>query len=73
MAYLWPLVWLVAIICMYDRAPKFDVNWQIIDWTALTDKANGNALKDANACVVESSMKKPNFQVMRKAPRHGYD
>jgi hypothetical protein len=28
---------------------------QIIDWTALTDKANGNALKDANAYVVESS------------------
>ena len=41
MAYPWRLVWLVAIIRMYDRAPKFDVNWQIIDWTALTDKANG--------------------------------
>ena len=38
----------------YDRAPNFDVNWQIIDWTALTDKASGNALKDANAYVVES-------------------
>ena len=49
MAYPWRLVWLVAIIRMYDRAPKFDVNWRIIDWTALTDKANGNALKDANA------------------------
>jgi hypothetical protein len=57
MAYLWPLVWLVAIICIYDRASKFDVNWQIIDWTALTDKANGNAHR----------------QVMPKAPRHGYD
>jgi hypothetical protein len=54
MASLWPPVWLVAIICTYDRAPKFDVNWQIIDWTALTDKASGNALKDANAYVVES-------------------
>jgi len=54
MAYLWPLVWLVAIICMYDRAPKFDVNWQTIDWTALTYKASGNALKDATAYVVES-------------------
>src|SRR5258708_8653601 len=32
-------------MCIYDRAPKFDVNWQIIDWTALTDKANGNAIK----------------------------
>jgi hypothetical protein len=30
---------------------------QIIDWTALTDKANGNALKDANANVVEPSLK----------------
>jgi hypothetical protein len=49
------LVWLVATICMYDSAPKFDVNWQIIDRTALTDTANGNALKDANAYVVESS------------------
>jgi hypothetical protein len=54
MAALWPLVWLVAIICTSDRAPKFDVNWRIIDWTALTDKARGNALKDANAYVVES-------------------
>jgi hypothetical protein len=56
---------------MYDRAPKFDVNWQIIDWTALTDKANGNALRGANACVVESSLKRANFQVM--PTRHGYD
>jgi hypothetical protein len=39
----------------YDRAPKFDVNWQIIDWTALTDKANSNALNDANAYVVASN------------------
>jgi hypothetical protein len=30
---------------IYDRAPKFNVDWQIIDWTALTDKANGNAIK----------------------------
>jgi hypothetical protein len=60
-AYLWPLVWLVAIICIYDRAPRFDVNWQIIDWTALTDKANGKALKDANVCVVRSSLKKSEF------------
>jgi hypothetical protein len=64
MASLWPLVWLVAIMGTYDRAPKFDVNWRIIDWTALTDKANGNALRDANACVVESSLKRANFQVM---------
>jgi hypothetical protein len=58
---------------MYDCAPKFDVHWQIIDWTALTDKANGNALKDANANVLESLLKKANLQVMPKAPRHGYD
>jgi hypothetical protein len=44
-----------ATMCIYDRAAKFDVNWQIIDRTALTDTANGNALKDANAYVVESS------------------
>jgi len=48
----WPLVWLVTTMCIYDRAPKFDVNWQINYWRALTDKANGNALKDANAHVV---------------------
>jgi hypothetical protein len=73
MASLWPLVWLVAIMGTYDRAPKFDVNWRIIDWTALTDKANGNALKDANAYFVESFLNKANLQVMPKAPRHGYD
>ena len=60
-------------MCIYDRAPKFDVNWQIIDWTALTDKASGNALKDANAHFVESFLNKANLQVMPKAPRHGYD
>jgi hypothetical protein len=58
MASLWPLVWLVAIMGTYDRAPKFDVNWRIIDWTALTDKANGNVLKDANAFDVESIFEK---------------
>jgi hypothetical protein len=72
MAYLWPQVWLAAIICIYDHAPKFDVNWRTIDWTALTNKANGNALKDANASLNLSS-KKANLQVMPKAPRHGYD
>jgi hypothetical protein len=49
----------------YDRSPKFDVHWQIIDWTALADKANGNAIK--------SFFKKENLQDMPKAPRHGYD
>ena len=69
----WPLVWLVTTMCIYDRAPKFDVNWQINYWRALTDKANGNALKDANAYFVESFLNKANLQVMPKAPRHGYD
>jgi hypothetical protein len=72
MAYLWPQVWLAAIICICNRAPKFDVNWRTIDWTALTNKANGNALKDANASL-NLSLKKANLQVMPKAPRHGYD
>jgi hypothetical protein len=39
----------------------------------LTDKASGNALKDANAYFVESFLNKANLQVMPKAPRHGYD
>jgi hypothetical protein len=46
-------------MCTYDRAPKFDVDRQIIDWTALTDKANGNAIK--------SFFKKANLQVLPKA------
>jgi hypothetical protein len=29
---------------MYDCAPKFDIRWQITDWTALTDKATAIAL-----------------------------
>jgi hypothetical protein len=61
----WPLVRLVTTMSIYDRAPKFDVNWQIIDWTALTDKANGNGIK--------SFFKEANLQDMPKAPRHGYD
>src|SRR5258708_12680798 len=46
-------------MCIYDRAPKFDVNWQIIDWTALTDKANGNAIKSF-------FLKKRIFKICRK-------
>jgi hypothetical protein len=66
--------WSQSYACMTAlRAPKFDLNWQIIDWTALTDKANGNALKDANAYVVESFLKKASLQDIPKAPRHGYD
>jgi hypothetical protein len=53
--------------------PNSTLNWQIIDRTALTDTANGNALKDANAYVVESFSKKANLQVMPKALRDGYD
>jgi hypothetical protein len=46
-------------MCTYDSAPKFDVHWQIIDWTALADKANGNAIK--------SFFKKADLQVLPKA------
>jgi hypothetical protein len=28
-----------------DRAPRFDVDRQIIDWTALTDMATGDAFR----------------------------
>jgi hypothetical protein len=52
--------------------PSSTFDWRIIDWTALTNKANGNALKDANASL-NLFLKKANLQVMPKAPRHGYD
>ncbi len=39
----------------YDRAPKFDVNWQIIDWSALADQADGGGFEDADAYVVASN------------------
>src|SRR5258708_4910210 len=39
----------------YDRAPKFDVNWQIVDWSALVGKVDGNRLEDDNAYVVASN------------------
>jgi hypothetical protein len=36
----------------YDRAPKFDVNWQMVDWSELTDAAASHDLRGANAYVV---------------------
>ena len=39
----------------YDRAPKYDVNWQIVDWSALTDTAGGNEIRGANTYVVASN------------------
>jgi hypothetical protein len=39
----------------YDRAPKFDVNWQIVDWSALVDTADVAELKGANTYVVASN------------------
>ena len=39
----------------YDRAPKFDVNWQIVDWSALTDTVDGQDIKGADTFVVASN------------------
>jgi hypothetical protein len=36
----------------YDRVPKFDVNWQMVDWSELTDAAASHDLRGANAYVV---------------------
>ncbi len=38
----------------YDRAPKFDVNWQIVDWSALKDMSGGNEFQGSNTYVVAS-------------------
>jgi hypothetical protein len=39
----------------YDRAPKFDVNWQMVDWSELTDAAATQDLRGANAYVVAAN------------------
>ncbi|MBN9552390.1 MAG: glycosyltransferase family 39 protein, partial [Alphaproteobacteria bacterium] len=63
----------------FDRAPKFDINWQIVDWSALADKAEGNL--GGNAFVVASNWMQaarigaaigPGFpiQVLPGDPRH---
>ena len=55
MASLWPLVWPIAIMWLYDHA-KFDVNWQVIDRTASTNRAT--LQKECQHYVVESFLKK---------------
>jgi hypothetical protein len=63
----------------FDRAPKFDINWQIVDWSALADKAEANL--GGNAFVVASNWMQaarigaaigPGFpiQVLPGDPRH---
>ena len=39
----------------FSRAPKFDVNWQIVDWTALSSRLEGSQLRDPDAYVVASN------------------
>lgn len=39
----------------YDRAPKFDVNWQIVDWSALTDSKVADEIRHANGYAVASN------------------
>lgn len=36
----------------FDRAPKFDVNWQIVDWSALTGMLEASQIKDPGAFAV---------------------
>jgi len=39
----------------FDRAPKFDVNWQIVDWSALAGTPEAGALSDPGSFVVASN------------------
>jgi 4-amino-4-deoxy-L-arabinose transferase-like glycosyltransferase len=39
----------------FQRAPKFDVNWQIVDWSALTDSKVADEIRHANGYVVASN------------------
>jgi len=36
----------------FRSAPKFDVNWQIVDWSALTDSKVADEIRHANGYVV---------------------
>ncbi|MBZ9708641.1 glycosyltransferase family 39 protein [Mesorhizobium sp. ESP7-2] len=53
----------------YERAPKFDVNWQLVDWSALTSEPQGSDLSGANAYVVASNW----MQAARAAAALGPD
>ncbi|UVK56018.1 glycosyltransferase family 39 protein [Mesorhizobium sp. AR02] len=39
----------------FPRAPKFDVNWQLVDWSALTDSKVADEIRRANGYVVASN------------------
>ncbi|MGX7875882.1 ArnT family glycosyltransferase [Mesorhizobium sp. ORM6] len=39
----------------FKTAPKFDVNWQIVDWSALTDSKVADEIRHANGYVVASN------------------
>ncbi|MGX8011119.1 glycosyltransferase family 39 protein [Mesorhizobium sp. ORM8.1] len=39
----------------FSRAPKFDVNWQIVDWTALSRRIEVSQLRDPGSYVVASN------------------
>ncbi|RAZ90025.1 hypothetical protein DPM33_14355 [Mesorhizobium hawassense] len=65
----------------FDRAPKFDINWQIVDWSVLTGKAESNQIGAPDTFVVASNWMQaarigaaigPDFpiQVLPGDPRH---
>ncbi|QKC80975.1 glycosyltransferase family 39 protein [Mesorhizobium sp. NZP2077] len=39
----------------FQSAPKFDVNWQLVDWSALTDSKVADEIRRANGYVVASN------------------
>jgi len=39
----------------FQRAPKFDANWQLVDWSALTDSKVADEIRRANGYVVASN------------------
>ncbi|WP_027055692.1 ArnT family glycosyltransferase [Mesorhizobium erdmanii] len=39
----------------FQRASKFDVNWQLVDWSALTDSKIADEIRHANGYVVASN------------------
>ena len=65
----------------FDRAPKFDINWQLVDWSALTDRPASDRSMDPETFVVASNWMQaarvgaaigPGFpiQVLPGDPRH---
>lgn len=39
----------------FDRAPKFDINWQIVDWSVLTESAETSQARAGDSFVVASN------------------